>query len=316
MPKINSETLRNKLKLRHIDSQNRLAAKHPHAVSFFADKGIQLGKIREHSTKLLTAGAISGALLLTPPKTAYAQTDLPLPPPLLAAIEEVSKTGSKQSVKGTKEDLTQGLEQLLSAKPRPLDRDEEKKIGFLIERTTGIPARGTLEGEHLNTTYGYIGAEQHLPRFPGDHVGLHDEFQESGVTPATGAWSYFAPNQAQLTPEDIEREKYYLAVQTLYLPDWNTNWRHLKEWYRYRKMIVVNPDNGQAAVAVVADAGPAAWTGKHFGGSPEVMNILGGRRYKKGRVLMFFVDDPENKIPLGPVKWEREEEASTLASAE
>lgn len=40
-------------------------------------------------------------------------------------------------------------------------------------------------------------------------------------------------------------------------------------------------------------------------GSPEVMNYLGGSRYKKGPVLVFFVDDPENKVPLGPVEYNK-----------
>ena len=67
--------------------------------------------------------------------------------------------------------------------------------------------------------------------------------------------------------------------------------------------MIVNTQNGNAIIASIADSGPAAWTGKHFGGSPEVMNYLGGIRYKKGPVIIFFIDDPENKIPLGPVEY-------------
>ena len=64
--------------------------------------------------------------------------------------------------------------------------------------------------------------------------------------------------------------------------------------------MVVNTKNGNAVVADIADAGPAAFTGKHFGGSPEVMEYLGGLGIK-GVVLLFFIDDPENTIKLGPV---------------
>jgi hypothetical protein len=35
------------------------------------------------------------------------------------------------------------------------------------------------------------------------------------------------------------------------------------------------------------------------------MNYLGGPRYKKGPVTVFFVDDPENKVPLGPVEYNK-----------
>jgi hypothetical protein len=56
-------------------------------------------------------------------------------------------------------------------------------------------------------------------------------------------------------------------------------------------------------VVVVGDAGPAEWTGKHLGGSPEVMKYL--ERVdgaQKGPVLYFFIDDPGDKIPLGPIE--------------
>ena len=100
-----------------------------------------------------------------------------------------------------------------------------------------------------------------------------------------------------------EIEKWYAVVQTLYLPDWNSRQPYLKNWYKYRKVLIVNTKNGNAVVASIADSGPAAWTGKHFGGSPEVMQYLGGSKYKKGPVIVFFVDDPENEVPLGPVDY-------------
>lgn len=294
--------LRSKLKLRHLDAQRRFAENHPHAKAFFDDAAIDLGKIRQHSAKLLTAGTLGGALLLSAPE-AHAQA-LPLPQPLVQALEASGAALTSQP----KQWLIDKLRHILppiSGKLPVLDRSGEKAIEKIMERATSIPARATLEGEHLNTTYGYTGYEQHLPRFPGDSLVQHDEFRQAGMTPSTGAFGFFAPNKAALTQEDIRREKYYVAVQTLYLPDWNRRWRYLKDWYKWRKVIVVNPENGNAVVSVVGDAGPAAWTGKHFGGSPEVMNALGGPSYKKGRVLLFFVDDPENKIPLGPIDYDK-----------
>jgi hypothetical protein len=108
-----------------------------------------------------------------------------------------------------------------------------------------------------------------------------------------------------LTPDLIETEKWYSVVQTLYLPGWNSRQPYLRDWYKYRKLMILNTKNGNAVVTAIADSGPAAWTGKHFGGSPEVMEYLGGSRYKKGAVLVFFVDDPENKIKLGPVDYNK-----------
>jgi hypothetical protein len=91
-------------------------------------------------------------------------------------------------------------------------------------------------------------------------------------------------------------------VQTLYLADWTDRLSYLRDWYKYRKVMVINPKNGKAVVAVIADAGPAKFTGKSFGGSPEVMDHLESKDGKqKGPVVLFFVDDPDDKIPLGPI---------------
>jgi hypothetical protein len=106
-----------------------------------------------------------------------------------------------------------------------------------------------------------------------------------------------------MTQKDIDREKYYLAVQTFLAPGFHDNVKKYVDFFKYRKMLVVNPQNGKAMVVVIGDAGPAQWTGKQLGGSPEVMKYLervDGRA--KGAVLYFFINDPDDKIPLGPVE--------------
>lgn len=195
------------------------------------------------------------------------------------------------------------LSKILPEKVGPLSTKQEEEISNLIYKTLGIKAVGTLEGNHLNTTYGRIGGEQHLPRFPGDTIAQHDQLQEKGITAHRGAFGYFAESKDQMTPELVQAEKYYVAVQTLYLPNWNTDHKWLKPWYKFRKVLVVNPTNGRSAVAVIGDAGPAAWTGKHFGGSPELMAYLQPYTNKNnGRVILFFVDDANRSVALGPVE--------------
>lgn len=296
--------LRDRLKVRHLKAQRQFQDRHPHAKDYFGRVNLDLGKIRQHAGKLLTAGTLGGALLLAPPKV-QAQQSLPLPEPIVQALTESGAALPEDPRSWLIDKLRHLVPPINNARGLPfLTQEEEKTTGKIIERATGVPARGTLEGEHLNTTYGYIGAEQHLPRYPGDTASAHDEFQNAGITASRGAFGWFSED-GKLTEDAIQREKYYVAVQTLYLPDWNKRWKYLKDWYKWRKVIVVDTESGNAVVAVVGDAGPAAWTGKHFGGSPEVMNSLGGPSYKKGRVLLFFVDDPENKIPLGPIDYDK-----------
>lgn len=308
--KLTSDQLRQKLKLKHIQTKEKLLTNYPKAKAFFKEKNIDPGKVREHSAKIIGAGAIAGALLLNPP------TDTKALPSPYELIDKFNIEGTNE-IENTSGFLASAIKSVLPEKPRPLTRNEEKYLEQIFQNAIGISTKATLEGEHLNTNYGYIGAEQHMRRYPGDVLINHapeskelggewyenEDILRSGMAPGKGAWGYFANSKDQMTPELTETEKWYAAVQTLYLPDWNTRTRYLRDWYKYRKVMIVNVDNGKAVVAAIADSGPAAWTGKHFGGSPEVMNYLGGSRYKKGAVVLFFVDDPENKVPLGLMEY-------------
>lgn len=305
--KVDPEIIRQKLKLKHLEVKKSFSEKHPHVERFFRDKGLDLGKIREHSAKLLGAGAMAGALLLNPQFTTKA---LPSPFEIIEKLKLktpglVKGETMEQEIPDPKKFLVDTLESTLPEKSRPLSRSEEKFLEAIFQNVSGISARATLEGEHLNTTYGFIGAEQHLRRYPGDSLNQHGkgEILIQGMAPGLSAWGYFADSYQKLSSDLEEIERWYAVVQTLYLPDWNKRQPYLKNWYKYRKVLIVNTQNGNAVVASIADSGPAAWTGKHYGGSPEVMTTLGGPKYRKGPVIVFFVDDPYNKVPLGPVEY-------------
>lgn len=186
---------------------------------------------------------------------------------------------------------------------RELTPEQRKAISEAVVKLLGINATDELDYQRLNYSYGWMGAEQHLPRYPGDRLSWKDELPQAGMTPGRGAFGYFADNKQDLTWEKYMEEKYYVAVQTLYLDTWNQEWLWLKDWYKFRKVLVINPENGRAVVAVIGDAGPARFTGKQFGGSPEVMNYLGLYKGKmKGLVLVLFVDSGGKHVPLGPVR--------------
>ncbi len=290
MRSLHTSKLRQALERHAAISDRKLGKRHPHAVSWFAKRGIKPGDIREHAARLASAGALAGAVLmgspLIPKGAAFGTEKLANAP--IGKVQELFSTN---------------LKSLLPSSVHPLNPEVEDQLSKVIEAFWGIRAIASLEGNHLNTTYGYMGAEQHLPRFPGDTIGQHDAYQEAGITPGKGAWGYFANSKREMTDDLVQKEKYYVAVQTLYLPDWETNLPYLRDWYKHRKVMVINPANGKTVVAVVADAGPANWTGKSFGASPEVMHYLEMKDgAQRGPAILFFVDDTENTIPLGPVE--------------
>jgi hypothetical protein len=285
------EHLKNKWTDRQKDLQRSLWEKHKEALDWL----VRYVPTKQH----LISGTMGGLLLFSSPHQAHAASLLiPFAPEVHA--EDLDKEVFAVS------DLLKALPQEV----RPLTPEEEVYIGKLLSDQFDMKVSAELHGNKLNRSYGLIGQEQHLARFPGDNMTTHFDdpsdsakFGKYGMAPGLGAWGYFAPSRAAFTQEDNMREKYYLAVQTFLSPGWGSRTRELYNFFKFRKMLVVNPHNGRAVVAVIGDAGPAQWTGKHLGGSPEVMTHLqrvDGRA--RGPVLYFFIDDPDNQIPLGPVE--------------
>ena len=279
------------------DLSNRWRARHQNLQKKLWDKHGESLKWLANNYRQLVSGSLGGLMLLTG-QISNLSPSLPITG-LQSVIPRVDK----------KVFLISDLAKILPKDVKPLKAEEEQKISDMLSRTYGIKVLPELEDKRLNKSYGFIGAEQHLARFPGDNLGSHfdsDEdkklYWQQGMAPGLGAWSYFSSSKDALTELEKDREKYYIAVQTFLSKDFNKRFTEYRDFYKYRKMLVVNPNNGLAIVADIADAGPAEWTGKDLGGSPEVMHYL--ERVDgslKGPVLYFFIDDPDDKVKLGPI---------------
>lgn len=275
------EYLRKKWTQRHRTLQNKFWEKH----------GTHL--------KHIALGSLGGLMLLSSPARPE------LPPPHLTFSRDDILAGFDANVL-----LAQTLSTMISKEVRPLDPVEEKEITDILSRSFGFKVTAQVDNIRLNRNYGLIGGEQHLYRYPGDNLYAHAEssldwakYSDAGIAPGLGAWGYFSPSQQEFSDIDKLRERYYLAIQTFLVPGYAENVTKFRDFFKFRKMLVINPKTGQAVVAVIGDAGPADWTGKHLGGSPEVMGYLGfAGGPRKGPVLYFFIDDPKNEVPLGPVK--------------
>ncbi|MBI4036363.1 hypothetical protein HY386_00600 [Candidatus Daviesbacteria bacterium] len=275
------EYLRKRWTQKHRQLQNELWEKHK-------DVGRQLA-----------ISGIGGLMLLTTPAAAALPTTH-----LLAGGGQIVRDTDKNVLLAAK------LSSIVPNEMRSLNAEEEKEIAKILSNSFGFPIMPELQGKRLNRTYGLIGGEQHLYRYPGDNLYKHADtavdaamYGPAGIAPGLGAWGHFAPSEAEFSEKNKLQERYYLAVQTFLAPGFAERVGEYRDFFKFRKMLVVNPKTGQAVVAVVGDAGPSQWTGKHLGGSPEVMHFLGlAQGPRKGAVLYFFVDDPDDKVPLGPVK--------------
>ena len=276
---------------KHKELQEAFWAKHGDVVHEFVT-----------NTKNFAVGSVSGLMLLSSPISGL------LPPSTALAVQESPLTVDVNSIDKSAFFISD-LSKVVPAEVRPLTSEEEGLISEVLTRQFGFKVTPELDGIRLNRSYGYIGAEQHLARYPGDTMASHfdngedsQKYYSSGMAPGLGAWGYFTQSASAMTQKDIDREKYYIATQTFLAPGFAERTGDYIRFFKYRKMLVVNAENGSAMVVVIGDAGPAEWTGKSLGGSPEVMkhlNRVDGRQ--KGPVLYFFIDDPNDEIPLGPI---------------
>jgi len=249
------------------------------------------------NSKKFAVGSLAGMLLLFGPGS-----------PTRINIPFTAKEKPLELDNSTK--LILDLQSSIPNTVRPLNPTEEKNTEEILSRYIGIPVNAQLNGIRLNTTYGIIGQEQHLYRYPGDTLNdqfstqqEYDQFASFGIAPGLGAYGYFASSKNAMTPKEADREKWYIAVQTFLSPGYNKHTATYNNFFKFRKMLVVNPENGKAVIADIGDAGPGQYIGKQLGGSPEVMHYL--ERVdgaKKGPVLYFFINDPMDKIPLGPIQ--------------
>jgi hypothetical protein len=71
-----------------------------------------------------------------------------------------------------------------------------------------------------------------------------------------------------------------------------------KEWHRGKKVLVTNPENGKRLVASIMESGPAIFTGRVSGLSPEAMLELGAVT-DTNLEYGFLIDQ---SIPVGPLR--------------
>src|SRR3989344_1584733 len=151
-----TEEVRNRLKIRSLSARRDFESRHYHAKLFFDNVGLDLGKIRHHASKLIAAGGLGSSLLLGSGHGVFAKEE-PLPVPYL--IAQVLTQGGVALPQEPDIWLSHQLKELL---PPITDRfafpflthEQEKVIGGLITTATKVRAVASLEGEHLNTSYG------------------------------------------------------------------------------------------------------------------------------------------------------------------
>jgi hypothetical protein len=159
----------------------------------------------------------------------------------------------------------------------------------------------TLDGVPLPAYSGKVGREQHLClTMSKEPAAKH--YAVSGTPPAArngmaweesggsgyGAWGKAAP---------VEDERYYVNMRWNYTDMNGQPILAPKDWYYKKRVLVINPANGKRLVASIIEYGPAPWTGRVSGLSPEAMLMLGAQTDDN---LVYYWANTQDLAP-GPI---------------
>lgn len=195
--------------------------------------------------------------------------------------------------------------QLLTLPAGQLEEDSELYLEQQLSDILGIEVAGTIDNLRLIYSTGIMQAEPHLRRFPTDTLDKHSNFFEAGISQNRSVFGWLT-SSPELSDEAVASEKYYISVPLYYLENWNTEYSQIKQWYKFRKVVVINPAEEIAVVARIGNIGPNTITRRQFGGSPELIHA--GKIWSprsSGKVILFFVNDPTNSVELGPINFGR-----------
>lgn len=198
-----------------------------------------------------------------------------------------------------KQAIFEKLTQAALEPPQQLSGTNALYLEQQLSDLLGITLSTELDGYRLPHNVGVMLSSSHLERVPSDKLEKHEAYLEAGIDKGRSQFGWFLPKPDE-QDDNFIFEKYFVGAQLQYLEEWQSNRKTLKEWYKYRKVLVVNPFNLRATVASIARVGPTERLQHQFLGSPEVIReTMIWSPKAQGKVLMFFVDDPDNEVELG-----------------
>jgi len=160
----------------------------------------------------------------------------------------------------------------------------------------GFEVTSELQNQQLAYYLGKIASLPYLKRSPTDSITPKTIPHEAGIQSKR---SFFGWSDPFISSKAQNSEGYHVSLPLLHLPSWSTQFQTLSQWYKNRKMLVINPTNAIFVIATVNDLYYHPSNTFQFGGSPLLIRQGGfWSPQNLGRALVLFVT--ENKAELQP----------------
>ena len=221
---------------------------------------------------------------------------------VLRSVSDNSRPSVSQVTSEELSSVTQKLRSYALGPPSQLAGNESLYLEQQLSDLLGFDVATVLDGRQLPHNAATMSALPHQQRSPEDTLEKHRHHQEAGLQTGRSQFGWFVPNAADSHSNHSQPEEYSVTVQLQYLDEWQSQRQELKKWYRYRKIVVINPFERRATIAAITGVGPTERLQYQCAGSPEVIReTMVWSLASQGKVLLFYVDDPEDTLALGPV---------------
>ncbi len=185
----------------------------------------------------------------------------------------------------------------LEAAAASLHELPEKELLYLEQQVSdllGFEITSSLDEQRLTHTFGKIQALEEFslqPHAQSDTIPAVRGAQVKKSRPTLG-WSK--------QPCEENAKQYLLANHLPLLEDWHHKYAHYKKWYKYRKLLLINPFNRIVVIGELASYTLPNPMQYHFGGSPDLIRASQAWSPEaQGNVCVFFIPDAA-AVKLGP----------------
>lgn len=166
----------------------------------------------------------------------------------------------------------------------------EQQLGDL----TGLNVVYELNGYSLPHTTVKMQARSHQRTSFDDQVANHQPYSEALLEQKRSLFGWI---NSEKSPPTLP-ETYGLTLPLFILESWQKNQQITLEWFKYRKVLVINPFRKVAAIAQITDIGPAHLQRYQALCSPELGRVtqvwFPGNQ---GRACLFLLDQAEASEP-------------------
>ncbi|NCN82842.1 MAG: hypothetical protein GW947_02635 [Candidatus Pacebacteria bacterium] len=170
----------------------------------------------------------------------------------------------------------------------------EKELLYLEQQVSdllGFEISSSLDGQRLTHSFGKM---QALDEFTLQPTQFETVASVRGAAIKRGRPSLGWDKQFL----DKNEKQYLLANHLVLLEDWHQKYAHYKNWYKWRKLLLINPFNRIAVVVELASYTLPNPMQFQFGGSPDLIRASQAWSPEaQGLVCVFFIPDAVNSKP-------------------